>query len=198
MDKMTVEQVFVIGYMTLGIVAVMFTWAHREYWLPAAAAIWRVLRTVGRALYHLITAAADAAADAAERRRTPRAAYAPARTRAYQGADDAWLYEDLARGAESAGVRADEGESVGGIDLAPDELAAVARMIAHNKTLAKPNKLATIQAGWPEIKNRSGDPRSKYARAGEIYDAIFNPPAEAKYPTLVEQRRGIAAEGNRP
>jgi hypothetical protein len=87
---------------------------------------------------------------------------------------------------------------VGGIDLAPDELAAVARMIAHNKTLAKPNKLATIQAGWSEIKNRSGDPKSKYARAGEIYDAFFNPPAEAKYPTLVEQRRRIAAEGNRP
>jgi hypothetical protein len=190
--NVTVEDFFAIVGASLLITLCAFLWVHREYWLPAAAAIWRGLRTVGRALYHLSSAAA------AERRCATRAPVAPARTRAYQGADDAWLSDEFARGAQGAGVRAEDEELDAGLDLAPDEIAAVARMIAHNKTLARPNKLTTIQAGWPEIKNRSGDPRSKYARAGEIYNTFFNPPAEAKYPTLLEQRRRISAEGNRP
>jgi hypothetical protein len=76
-SNVTVEDFFAIVGMTLFVVGCVIVWSLRGYWLPAAAAIWRVLRTVARALYPLISAAAGDVADAAERRRTARAAYAP-------------------------------------------------------------------------------------------------------------------------
>lgn len=187
MERLTVEDAFAIAYMTLGVVAVMFAWSYRDVWLPVLVWLWRAGRQVTRALASIV-------AYFVEVRRTPPYASAPARTRAAEDADDAWLQNALARGAEDAGVRAEAPISPRSLVLAPEEIAAVARMVAHNKTLAKPNKLATIQAGWPAIKNRSGDPKSQYARASAIYDAIFSPSDQIRYPTLTAERERARRE----
>lgn len=81
-----------------------------------------------------------------------------------------------AHGAHGAGVRAEPGVSPGSLVLTPAETGAVARMVSHKVANPKATKLDTIKAGWPEVKARSGDPQSRYARASEIYEAVFNPP----------------------
>jgi len=55
------------------------------------------------------------------------------------------------------------------------EVQALQRMIAHNKTAAKPSKSSTIQAGFGV--SRGGSPT--YVRASLIYDALFGPVAPA-------------------
>jgi hypothetical protein len=70
--------------------------------------------------------------------------------------------------------------------LNADEVAAVARMIEHNKTAAKPSKSSTIRAGFG--LSRGGG--SKYQRASAIYDALFGPPAPAvQYRELTPDRK---------
>jgi hypothetical protein len=56
-----------------------------------------------------------------------------------------------------------------------DEVAAVARMIEHNKTAAKPSKSSTIQAGFGVSRGGS----QLYMRASAIYDVFFGAPAPA-------------------
>lgn len=55
------------------------------------------------------------------------------------------------------------------------EVIAVARMIDHNRTVAKPSKSSTITAGFGV--SRGGSP--VYTRASTIYDALFGAPAPA-------------------
>ena len=90
---------------------------------------------------------------------------------------------------EAANVRA-----FAGLLLTNAEVAAIGRAIVHNRTAEKPTKSSTIQAGWG-LKRGGG---TGYQRASEIYDAIFDPQPEAKYPTIQQQRERIAAESNRP
>lgn len=59
--------------------------------------------------------------------------------------------------------------------LNADEVAAVIRMIEHNKTAAKPSKSSTIQAGFGVSRGGS----QLYQRASAIYDALFGPPVPA-------------------
>ncbi len=59
--------------------------------------------------------------------------------------------------------------------LNAEEVAAVARMIEHNKTAAKPSKSSTIQAGFGVSRGGS----QLYQRASAIYDALFGAPAPA-------------------
>jgi hypothetical protein len=59
--------------------------------------------------------------------------------------------------------------------LNADEIAAVARMIEHNKTAARPSKSSTIQAGFGVSRGGS----QAYQRASAIYDALFGAPAPA-------------------
>jgi hypothetical protein len=73
--------------------------------------------------------------------------------------------------------------------LTREEIAAVARMIAHNKTAAKPTKSSTIQAGFG-VSRGAG---ATYLRASAIYDAIFAAPSEAMYPTLTAEREKVSA-----
>lgn len=183
MERLTVEDAFAIGWITVIIVGVAMLWSYRDDWLPRV----RWLARIGRQVFAYFVDVRRASA----RVSTPSA---PARTGAASGADDMWLSNALARGADGAGGRAEEGIAARSLILAPEEIAAVARMVAHNKTLAKPNKLATIQAGWPSIKNRSGDPKSQYARASTIYDAIFSPPDAVRYPTLTAERERVRRE----
>lgn len=75
------------------------------------------------------------------------------------------------------------------LTLTRDEIAAVARMIAHNKAAAKPTKSSTIQAGFGV--SRGGG--ATYLRASAIYDQIFAAPNEAMYPTLTAEREKISA-----
>lgn len=59
--------------------------------------------------------------------------------------------------------------------LNPAEVAALHRMIEHNKTAAKPSKSSTIQAGFGVSRGGS----AAYQRASLIYDALFGTPAPA-------------------
>jgi hypothetical protein len=59
--------------------------------------------------------------------------------------------------------------------LNADEVAAVARMIEHNKTAVKPSKSSTIQAGFGVSRGGS----QLYVRASAIYDAFFGAPTPA-------------------
>jgi hypothetical protein len=59
--------------------------------------------------------------------------------------------------------------------LNADEVAALQRMIDHNKTAAKPSKSSTIQAGFGVSRGGS----TTYQRASMIYDALFGAPAPA-------------------
>lgn len=73
-----------------------------------------------------------------------------------------------------------EPQSIGSVNplelaLNAAEVIAVARMIEHNRTAAKPSKSSTIQAGF--AVSRGGSPA--YIRASLIYDTLFGPPAPA-------------------
>lgn len=70
---------------------------------------------------------------------------------------------------EPAFTNADE------LHLNADEIVAVARMIKHNATAAKPSKTSTIQAGFGV--SRGGSPL--YQRASLIYDTLFGQPEPA-------------------
>lgn len=59
--------------------------------------------------------------------------------------------------------------------LNADEMAAVARMIEHNRTAAKPSKSSAIQAGFGVSRGGS----QTYQRASAIYDALFGTPVPA-------------------
>lgn len=61
------------------------------------------------------------------------------------------------------------------LQLNAAEVAALQRMIDHNKTAAKPSKSSTIQAGFGVSRGGS----AAYQRASVIYDALFGPPAPA-------------------
>jgi len=61
------------------------------------------------------------------------------------------------------------------LQLNAAEVAALQRMIGHNKTAAKPSKSSTIHAGFGV--SRGGSPA--YQRASLIYDALFGSPAPA-------------------
>jgi hypothetical protein len=75
--------------------------------------------------------------------------------------------------------------------LNADEVIAVARMIDHNRTAAKPSKTSTIQAGFG--LSRGGGPR--YTRAALIYDTLFGPPAPAvTYRELSPEQEAVRAQ----
>lgn len=59
--------------------------------------------------------------------------------------------------------------------LNADEIAAVGRMIEHNRTAAKPSKSSAIQAGFGVSRGGS----QTYQRASAIYDALFGAPTPA-------------------
>jgi hypothetical protein len=59
--------------------------------------------------------------------------------------------------------------------LNAEEVIAVARMIEHNRTAAKPSKTSTVQAGFGVSRGES----PRYKRASLIYDTLFGPPAPA-------------------
>lgn len=59
--------------------------------------------------------------------------------------------------------------------LNADEIAAVGRMIEHNKTAARPSKSSAIQAGFGVSRGGS----QTYQRASAIYDALFGAPTPA-------------------
>jgi hypothetical protein len=70
------------------------------------------------------------------------------------------------------------GDLDGSLVLSVEETAAVARMVRHKVAVPTATKFDTIKAGWPEIRGKSGDPNSKYARAAGIYEAVFTPPPD--------------------
>lgn len=75
--------------------------------------------------------------------------------------------------------------------LNAEEIAAVARMVDHNRTAAKPSKTSTIQAGFG--LSRGGGPR--YTRAALIYDALFGSPAPAvQYRELSPEQEAVRAQ----
>lgn len=67
--------------------------------------------------------------------------------------------------------------------LNADEVLAVARMIKHNATAAKPSKSSTIQAGFGV--SRGGG--ATYMRASAIYDALFGQPNPAVLTPIAER-----------
>jgi len=102
------------------------------------------------------------------------------------GADERTALAQGARGAESA--PAPENTSIIAFRTHQDQQAA-RRMIKHKITNPQADMLDTIRAGFPEIKSRSGDPRSKYQLYGKpMYNALFGE-VEPTYPTLEAQRR---------
>jgi hypothetical protein len=78
--------------------------------------------------------------------------------------------------------------------LNADEVAAVSRMIEHNKTAAKPSKSSTIQAGFGVSRGGS----QLYQRASAIYDAFFGMPAPAVPSALFVQDDGTLAPPTYP
>jgi hypothetical protein len=87
-----------------------------------------------------------------------------------------------AAGAAGACAGAEAVIPSGSLLLSAEEQGAIAAMVRHKIAVPPAKKLDTIQAGWPEIKARSGDPQSKYARASAIYDSVFAPPPPAVTP----------------
>lgn len=72
--------------------------------------------------------------------------------------------------------------------LNADEVAAVGRMILHNRTAAKPSKSSTISAGFGVSRGGS----AAYMRASLIYDTLFGPPAPAvQYRELTPDRQQL-------
>jgi hypothetical protein len=78
--------------------------------------------------------------------------------------------------------------------LNADEVAAIARMIEHNKTAIKPSKSSTIAAGFGASRGGS----QLYQRASAIYDALFGAPAPAVPTTLFVQDDGTLAPPTYP
>lgn len=161
----------------------------------ALAALWHAVEPYA---YRLVTGM-GAPADAPQHR--PPARHAPPLAPA--GAQDRALLGDLLdprtepfAGGRGETARSDANEPVRSVRergdslvLTRDEIAAVARMIAHNKSAAKPTKSSTIQAGFGV--SRGGG--ATYLRASAIYDQIFAAPNEAMYPTLTAEREKISA-----
>lgn len=87
------------------------------------------------------------------------------------------------------GVEPDMNGSQNAFDLRLNaaEVAALQRMIIHNKTAAKPSKSSTIQAGFGVSRGGS----AAYQRASLIYDTLFGPPLPAvQYrPLTTEQQQ---------
>lgn len=89
-----------------------------------------------------------------------------------------------------------EPQSIGSVNpldlvLNADEVIAVARMIDHNRTAAKPSKSSTIQAGFGVSRGGS----AAYTRASLIYDTLFGPPAPAvKYRELTPEQEHVRAQ----
>lgn len=119
----------------------------------------------------------------------PQIASAPAGmtpAHARTGADGRTALARSARGAE--GACAPENTPIIAFRTHQDQQAA-RRMIKHKITNPQADMLDTIRAGFPEIKSRSGDPRSKYQLYGKpMYNALFGE-IEPAYPTLEAQRR---------
>jgi len=69
--------------------------------------------------------------------------------------------------------------------LTEDEIAAVARMIAHNKLVEKPTQSSAIEAGFGY--KRGGGPG--YDRAREIYQALFTQPKVTAFPELTTDKQ---------
>ena len=68
------------------------------------------------------------------------------------------------------------------------EVAALHRMIEHNKTAAKPSKSSTIQAGFGVSRGGS----EAYKRASLIYDTLFGAPAPVvKYRELSPEQEAV-------
>lgn len=68
------------------------------------------------------------------------------------------------------------------------EVAALQRMIDHNKTAVKPSKSSTIQAGFGVSRGGS----AAYARASQIYDALFGAPSPAvKYRQITPEQEAL-------
>lgn len=181
MNDLTPNDFFAIAATTVIIVLGVILWSLRSHLIPVVGVLYHLGR---QAFFHFFEVRYPAPTPAP----APTLPSAPARTGADDGMGDLEHTEAIAPDEGGACVRAEGAISAGSLVLAPEEIAAVSRMIVHNKTLTKPNKLATIQAADPTIKNRSGDRTSKYARWSDIYDALFNAPAETQYPTLMEQR----------
>jgi hypothetical protein len=73
------------------------------------------------------------------------------------------------------------------------EVAALYRMIEHNKTAAKPSKSSTIQAGFGVSRGGS----SAYTRASLIYDTLFGAPALAvKYRQRTPEQEALRKQLN--
>lgn len=71
------------------------------------------------------------------------------------------------------------------------EIAAISRMIEHNRTAAKPSKSSTIQAGFGIARGGS----AAYQRASHIYDLLFGPPEPAiKYRPLTPEQSALRSE----
>jgi hypothetical protein len=71
--------------------------------------------------------------------------------------------------------RANGSANLAELQLNAAEVAAIHRMIEHNKVSAKPSKSSTIQAGFGVSRGGSG----AYTRASLIYDALFGVPVPA-------------------
>jgi hypothetical protein len=128
---------------------------------------------------------------AVEKVRTPDPAPAHARTSADDEKERA--PDSTAVCAKCAGARAREGAAIVAFRTHRDEQAA-RRMVRHKMQNPKADMLDTIRAGYPEIKSRSGDPKSKYQQYGKpMYDALFTEP-EPEYPALEAQRRPSVVE----
>lgn len=70
-----------------------------------------------------------------------------------------------------------------------EDVAMVARMIAHNRAALKPTKTETVYAGCGKKRGES----PAYVRCAELYDLFFKPTAEALYPVLAHQRQQVRA-----
>lgn len=71
------------------------------------------------------------------------------------------------------------------------EVIAVARMIDHNRSAAKPSKSSTIAAGFGVSRGGS----AAYVRASAIYDALFGPPTPAvTYRELSPEQEAVRAQ----
>ena len=97
---------------------------------------------------------------------------AAARTGAGAGAGDRARADAVRAGADGACVR--EGDAVLELLRTDRGREAARRMVLHKINAPTAAKLETIRAGFPDIRARSGDPRSKYARLGSpLYDLLF-------------------------
>lgn len=71
----------------------------------------------------------------------------------------------------------------GALELSPQEVAAVSKMIEHKASAEKPTKASTIWAGFAIKKGES----TRYKRASEIYDNLFV--VQPEFPALEANRQ---------